>query len=623
MNRSILPFAAVVAAFAFLSSCQFGKEDEWNNPLDPRGGNFHPPVVALRDTSFQQGHSGRIPSNASSANSRVASVSWTVDGVERTGAGLFLDAAGWSVGEHQVVARATDSNGLAGDPDTATATIVADKPPVPEHLDDTAVERNLSRVLEATDSDGEVVRYLWALEKGGWTDSSTDGRLVVDGLVAGDYVVRWGARDDYGNVATDSFRLTVTVGNKPPVLDATVRDTALPAGATLSVTVGASDPDGSVAAVEWDTASTGWARTTTGAIEIALPEGGSRTVRWRARDDEGATTADTFVVVFVPAPAIGSVAIDSNLNVPGGVGDTVSFRWSGAVPGMSSEELTWTLLLGDAEAYSGKETSFDVVGVKVDSILRWRLVARNRFGDSADTAGTATGVVKPLTAWGIPWNQGVDYGAIVDERDGRTYYTVSIGGKTWMAQNLDWSASGSVGLCPGTNGGATSGTEDSCSKYGRLYTWDEVMNGASSSSSSPSGVQGICPSGWHVPSFEEWKAMQDSVDMSNTVLATRLKAGGGWDAGYYGGNGNGTDDHGFRAVPAGYCFYNDLAPSLDYCAGGYAYWWTTTESVTNAYQASAPYLSYGLDNATNGTSSKSTSLSLRCVRDVRKIYPLY
>jgi hypothetical protein len=52
--------------------------------------------------------------------------------------------------------------------------------------------------------------------------------------------------------------------------------------------------------------------------------------------------------------------------------------------------------------------------------------------------------------------------------------------------------------------------------YGLLYTWAAAMNGASSSTSNPSGVQGVCPSGWHFPSDEEWKILEMTAGMSRS-----------------------------------------------------------------------------------------------------------
>ena len=115
--------------------------------------------------------------------------------------------------------------------------------------------------------------------------------------------------------------------------------------------------------------------------------------------------------------------------------------------------------------------------------------------------------------------------SIIDVRDGEVYKTVKIGNQTWMAENLRYNASGSW-LNP----------INPSVQYGRLYDWGTVMNGASSSSSSPSGVQGICPSGWHVPSDAEWATLENAI--GGNAVGTAMKSTSGW-SNYYGNSGNG------------------------------------------------------------------------------------
>ena len=52
------------------------------------------------------------------------------------------------------------------------------------------------------------------------------------------------------------------------------------------------------------------------------------------------------------------------------------------------------------------------------------------------------------------------------------------------------------------------GNEDNAAIYGRLYTWPAAMNSASSSDEIPSGIQGACPGGWHLPGDAEWQEME-------------------------------------------------------------------------------------------------------------------
>lgn len=96
-----------------------------------------------------------------------------------------------------------------------------------------------------------------------------------------------------------------------------------------------------------------------------------------------------------------------------------------------------------------------------------------------------------------PFQSPLVSGSFTDPRDGEVYPTITYCNQTWMTENLRYNASGSW-LNP----------DNPNLKYGRLYNWSTLMNGASSSASVPSGVQGICPSGWHIPSDEEWTILE-------------------------------------------------------------------------------------------------------------------
>lgn len=107
----------------------------------------------------------------------------------------------------------------------------------------------------------------------------------------------------------------------------------------------------------------------------------------------------------------------------------------------------------------------------------------------------------------------------VDSRDGQEYPTVKIGEQVWMSKNLNYD--------PGNQGGLYYNNDSvNYHIYGRLYLWETVMNGSNSSTQVPSGVQGLCPEGWHLPSINEWDnliAYMDSkglkgLDMMDTIL---------------------------------------------------------------------------------------------------------
>ena len=99
--------------------------------------------------------------------------------------------------------------------------------------------------------------------------------------------------------------------------------------------------------------------------------------------------------------------------------------------------------------------------------------------------------------------------------DGNIYNTVQLGNQCWMQQNLrtkHFADGGSIDMGIGASDikmlyyypDSNSNNQEA---YGLLYNWAAVMNGAESSASVPSNVQGICPDGWHVPSLQEWKTL--------------------------------------------------------------------------------------------------------------------
>ena len=193
------------------------------------------------------------------------------------------------------------------------------------------------------------------------------------------------------------------------------------------------------------------------------------------------------------------------------------------------------------------------------------------------------------------------FSTMTDSRDSEVYQTVTICNQTWMAENLRYNASGSW-LNP----------NNPSASYGRLYDWATVMNGATTSASNPSAVQGICPSGWHLPSDSEWNEMEMALGMSAVDTAdtgyrdthgTGMKSTTGWNS-----SGNGTNASGFNAFPAGAYSWSSFS-SL----GGYSYFWSSTEvSSTAAWRR---FLSYADTGVVRSSFNKTSGYSCRCVKD--------
>jgi uncharacterized protein (TIGR02145 family) len=167
-----------------------------------------------------------------------------------------------------------------------------------------------------------------------------------------------------------------------------------------------------------------------------------------------------------------------------------------------------------------------------------------------------------------------------------------------MAENLNYDVPGNTtDVCYGNSA-------DSCAKYGRLYNWATAMNNAGSSAANPSGVQGACPVGWHLPSDAEWTTLTTYV---GTNPGTKLKSSQYWRS--YSGVPTGTDDYGFSALPAGYGF----SDGSFYSAGYYGNWWSATE-----YDADYAYyrgMYYDDESVGRYYYDKTGLYSVRCVQD--------
>jgi uncharacterized protein (TIGR02145 family) len=191
-------------------------------------------------------------------------------------------------------------------------------------------------------------------------------------------------------------------------------------------------------------------------------------------------------------------------------------------------------------------------------------------------------------------------GSFTDTRDGQVYEWVKIGDQVWMAENLNYDQD-SYG-----NDWCYDNNSLNCDTYGRLYDWNAVMQGESSSNSNPSGVQGVCPDGWHVPSVDEWTELENYVsnDGHSGSVGTALKSTSGWND-----NGNGTDDYGFSGLPGGYRDYNGNFDDV----GGSGFWWSAADiSASSAWSRFLLYFKeyFGWDNC-----SKDYGFSVRCLRD--------
>jgi len=188
--------------------------------------------------------------------------------------------------------------------------------------------------------------------------------------------------------------------------------------------------------------------------------------------------------------------------------------------------------------------------------------------------------------------------ALIDPRDGQSYNTVEIGSQCWMAKNLNIGTMTDVNNGQGDNGSIEKycydGMASNCDTYGGLYQWSEIME-----YTTIEGTQGICPDGWHIPTFAEWDALNTYVGLDGNALKA---IGQGTNLGA------GTNSSGFSALLGG---------------TSYNYGYENMTSVTSFWTSTNQTYSFSYRNTLNnvgseisgGTSITSKGYSVRCIKD--------
>ena len=211
----------------------------------------------------------------------------------------------------------------------------------------------------------------------------------------------------------------------------------------------------------------------------------------------------------------------------------------------------------------------------------------------------------------------------VTDIDGNVYSTVLIGNQCWMAENLKtttYNNGTNIPNVPNASAWSTLTTgayvwyDNNISwkdKYGALYNWFTTVD-----------PNGLCPTGWHVPTHDEWADLTDYIGGTGSPHGNELKScrqvnspfGGGcntsehprWNySSYYWG----TDIYGFSGLPGGYRQGNGAFNRI----GDHGYWWSSTEySLSSAW---IRYLSYSFGSVYEYYYGKQIGFSVRCLRD--------
>ena len=194
----------------------------------------------------------------------------------------------------------------------------------------------------------------------------------------------------------------------------------------------------------------------------------------------------------------------------------------------------------------------------------------------------------------------------VTDIEGNSYKTVKIGKQVWMAQNLitakfndgsdiplvtddrEWRNLTAPGYCWYENN-----REKNSTSYGALYNWYVVKTGK------------LCPTGWHVPSDEEWAILTRETGGKSSGGALKEKGSGHWKAPNLGA----TNETGWTALPSGRRNAGGEFSGLrDWC-----YFWSATEFNNNK----AWYRGIGADDVLidKYTYNMKSGFSVRCMKD--------
>jgi len=205
--------------------------------------------------------------------------------------------------------------------------------------------------------------------------------------------------------------------------------------------------------------------------------------------------------------------------------------------------------------------------------------------------------------------------------EGQIYNTIQIFSQCWIKENMN------VGtMVPGTQEMTDNGIiekychsneADSCTKYGGLYQWDEMMQ-----YDTLLGPQGICPPGWHLPTDEEWKLLEGAVDSQFGIGSNLWDLSGlrGYDAGKnlkttsgWFSNGNGTDLFGFSAMAGSY----RILPGTFDLTGYEGVWWTSSQvNSSKAWYVNIHFFSPKIGKWDDVWSVKPYGFSARCIKDL-------
>ena len=224
-----------------------------------------------------------------------------------------------------------------------------------------------------------------------------------------------------------------------------------------------------------------------------------------------------------------------------------------------------------------------------------------------------------------------DNSAILVDIDLNEYPTIQIGEQVWMGGHLrvtHYADETPIGLVEPAEDWASMDVDfraycyydndpGHAPAYGALYSWSAAMNGHEQSMDNPSGVQGVCPNGWHLPSDGEWALLELFLGMTMEEVEAfgwrgtnqGLKLKGATTTFWLPPNEGASNSSQFHALPGGYRheegqFFNLRAQAAMWTASG-------DDNMLGVYRS----LQFDEARIERWGATKKTGMSVRCVKD--------
>jgi|GEM_PF-973269 len=276
------------------------------------------------------------------------------------------------------------------------------------------------------------------------------------------------------------------------------------------------------------------------------------------------------------------------------IGDSISF-----IDESIREPATWLWNFGDGETSTAQHPTHKY---NAEGTYAVSLTVTNEYGEDTETKNNYINVITSIP----------ETGTFTDIRDGQVYSTIKIGIQTWMSENLKYLPTVSESAMESytepyyyvygydsTNVSAAKATENFAT-YGVLYNWPAACSS--------------CPSGWHLPTEEEWQQLEVFLGLSKfeaedsgwrgTDQGNQMKSTTGWYE-----NDNANNSSGFTALPGGLrvsggAFLNQ---------GLSGTWWSS--SVYGSVSAWYRNLVYSNANVNKGNNRSNFGHSVRCIKD--------